>query len=146
MPNLNEMFPSKYLRSSDIDQDYEVSITKVEMDTVGQGDQKEEKYIVYFAEFDKGLVLNKTNAALIAAQHGDNTDLWKGKLVVLTVEDVTYQGKIVPAIRVKRAARPPAKPAVRTASAKPGTKPAMAGRSPDSEQAAADEAEDTVPF
>jgi hypothetical protein len=105
MPKLADMFPSKFLKASDIDVDYEVTIAEVAKDTVGQGDKEEEKHIVYFNEFDKGLVLNVTNGNLIAAQHGDDTDGWKGKKIVLTVEDVTFQGKVVPAIRVKRPAR-----------------------------------------
>jgi|ERR1035438_7217866 hypothetical protein len=105
MPKLSEMFPSKYLKSSDIDVDYEVTIAEIAKDTVGQGDQQEEKFIVYFNEFDKGLVLNVTNGNLIAAQHGEDTAGWKGKKVVLSVEDVTFQGKVVPAIRIKRPAR-----------------------------------------
>jgi len=106
MPSINEMFPSKFLKASDIDQDYEVKIVEINTDTIGQGDQAEQKFIVHFEEFDKGLVLNKTNANLIAAQYSQDTDNWIGKSIVLTVEDVAYQGKITPAIRVRRPARP----------------------------------------
>jgi hypothetical protein len=134
MPKLNDMFPSKYLKAADIDQDYEVEISQVTKETLGQGDDKEDKFIVHFSEFDKGLVLNKTNANLIAAQHGDDTEGWLGRKVVLTVEDVAYQGKIQPAIRIKRPARPVAPP--RRAGA-----PAPVRR-PANEQEAADEAAD----
>ena len=119
MPNLNEMFPSKFLKAGDIDQDYEVTICEVSQDTLGQGAEQEVKFVVHFDEFDKGLVLNKTNANLIAAQHGQDTDGWIGKKVVLTVEDVAYQGKITPAIRVRRPARPTT----------PQRKPAVAAKS-----------------
>lgn len=133
MASVNEMFPSKFLKASDIDQDYEVEISEVNTDKVGQGDQQEEKFIVHFQEFDKGLVLNKTNANLIAAQHGGDTDNWIGKKVVLTVEDVAYQGKITPAIRIRRPARPttPARKPMAAAAGKPAARPAPQAQGPD---------------
>lgn len=137
MPHVNEMFPSKFLKAADIDQDYEVTIAEISKDTLGQGAEAEEKYILFFEEYDKGLVLNKTNTGLIAAQHGDDTDKWKGKKVVLTVEDVTFQGKITPAIRIRRPARPSV-PQRRAGGPQP--RPASA-------QAAADQAADEqAPF
>ena len=142
MPSLDKMFPSKFLKASDIDQDYEVTIRQVATDLVGQGAEQEEKFIVHFDEFDKGLVLNKTNGNLIAAQHGTETDDWIGKKVVLTVEDVAYQGKITPAIRVKRPARavaPPRRPM--SAPAPQGAKPR-----PTSQAQAAEQAADDNPF
>lgn len=114
MPTIDNMFPSKFLKASDIDQDYEVTIKEVATDELGQGADKETKFVVHFDEYDKGLVLNKTNANLIASQHGQDTEEWIGKRVVLTVEDVSFQGKITPAIRIRRPARPttpPRKPA-----------------------------------
>jgi hypothetical protein len=150
MPNLSEMFPSKFLKASDIDQDYEVTIVEVSTDTVGQGDQAEEKFIVHFEQFDKGIVLNKTNAGLIAAQHGEDTDGWIGKKIVLTVEDVAYQGKIVPAIRVRR----PARPTTPTRKPLPAGKPLPAAQAHARTQAKPQsqgevqnqDADDSVPF
>ena len=145
MAKLSEMFPSKWLKASDIDQDYEVEIVEVTTDNIGQGDQKEEKFVVHFQEFDKGLVLNKVNASMIAAQHGDDTDNWIGKKVVLTVEDVAYQGKIVPAIRVRRPARPTSPMRKPLPSGKSAPRPTAA--KPTTEQAAADAAADEqTPF
>ncbi len=141
MAKLDEMFPSKFMKASDIDQDYEVTIVEVSTDTVGQGDQAEEKYIVHLDEFDKGFVLNKTNAGLIAAQYGNDTDGWIGKKIVLTVEDVSYQGKSVPAIRVKRPAR----------AVSPARKPQVVGKPgprsprPTSEAEAQEQAADAGP-
>jgi hypothetical protein len=143
MPNINDMYPSKYLKASDIDQDYEVTIKAIGQEVLGQGADAEEKYIAYFNELNKGLALNKTNAGLIAAQHGIHTENWIGKTVILTVEDVAYQGKLTPSIRIRRPARPvrpvaPAcKPVIHTAP-----KPA-----PVTEQEAANQAADeSVPF
>lgn len=135
MPNLNEMFPSKFLKAEDIDQDYEVTIAEIASDTAGQGDEKKNVFVVYFEEFDKGLCLNKTNGGLIAAQHGSNTDAWKGKKVVLTVEDVQYKGELVKGIRVRRPHRPVA----------PVRKPLPGGAQPKPANKS-QEADDNIPF
>ena len=147
MPNINEMFPSKFIKASDIDQDYEVTIVEVGTDMVGQGDQKEEKFIIHFEEMDRGLCLNKTNANLIAAQHGCDTDGWIGKKIVLTVEDVAYQGKITPAIRVRRPSRPvtPQRKPLPSGKAIPAPKAPAPKRTSEIEAAEA-AADEYVPF
>lgn len=106
MPNINEMMPStsKFLASADIgtpdDPPVPVTIQSVHMDTVGQGADAQQKPIVTFAEFDKGLALNKTNGEMIAAFHGVETDNWTGKRVALYTTFVEFQGKAVQAIRI----------------------------------------------
>jgi len=59
------------------------------------------KLVLYFAGKEKGLVLNKTNANNIAAIYGTDTDGWVGKSVVLVEALVDFQGRSVPAIRVR---------------------------------------------
>lgn len=78
--------------------------------TVNAVDQKEfddgsRKLHISFAELDKGLVLNKTNADMIGDLYGKNTDGWMGKQVMLFTAPVDYQGKKVQAIRVRAPAQ-----------------------------------------
>lgn len=119
MPKMNQMFPSKWLAAADLnDADATLTIKAVEEETVGQGDEAERKWVVYFNEVGKGLVLNKTNANSISSCLGDDTDDWIGRKVVLYPTQVQFSGKMVEAIRVKeRATRNLFKPA-----AKPGTR------------------------
>lgn len=113
--NINNAFPSKYLKSGDItDGDMVLTISHVEMENVGQGDDAEIKPIVYFEETEKGFVLNKTNAATIAKVVGTpETDGWAGKQIALFATEVDFQGKQTLALRVRM--RPPAKMAVSSA-------------------------------
>lgn len=100
------MFPSKYLKVDDLDGDSPVIIASIRFERLKDDDGKEEdKPILYFLRVEKGLVLNKTNATTISEQHGDDTDTWPGKRIVLTKESVLAFGKQVWAIRVK--ATPP---------------------------------------
>jgi hypothetical protein len=46
-------------------------------------------------------VVNRTNADRIAHYHGNNTDGWIGKQVLLGTELVTFNGKTNEALRIK---------------------------------------------
>ena len=100
MPNVSKMFPGKFLKAADLDgKSIKVTIAGLTEDEVG--DSKGKKWILNFKDKDRGLVLNVTNANMIAAHYGDESDNWSGKEVILYVEKVSYQGKIVDAIRVR---------------------------------------------
>ncbi len=108
--NVNTIFPSNYLKAADLGgAQARVTIDRVEMETLGQGAQAQERPVIYFAGKEKGLVANKTNMSAIAAVYGDETDEWHGAEIVLFETMVDFQGKTTPAIRVKI---PPRKPAV----------------------------------
>jgi hypothetical protein len=61
----------------------------------------------------KKLTLNKTNARILASMIGDDTDLWKGRALVVSFDPtVMYAGKMVGGVRVRpqdqAQAQPPA--------------------------------------
>lgn len=102
MPNVDQMFPSKYLKAGDCEEaDLILTIAHVDMEDVGQGEQAESKPVVYFSEVEKGLVLNKTNATTIAELHGRTTEQWTGKRIALYATEVEYAGKVSMGIRVR---------------------------------------------
>jgi hypothetical protein len=106
MAKIGEMLPSKYLKQSDIDQDYIVTITGVENVNVAaqDADKDEFKWVVHFKEFDKPMVLNSTNIQLLAkACDSDDTDDWAGKeVIVFTDPNVSYGGKVVGGLRIRK--------------------------------------------
>ena len=69
------------------------------MESVAQGEPY--KPILYFKGMEKGIVLNKTNAAAISNLYGDDTDDWQGEDITLFPAMVSFQNQTVPAIRVK---------------------------------------------
>ncbi len=101
MPNINEAFPSKWLRASDLKgQQPVVSIASVKFEAVGQN--KEMKAVVYFDGKEKGVVLNKTNANKITEIVGSAlTEDWRGHQIRLYPTVTTFGGEEVECIRIK---------------------------------------------
>lgn len=99
--NINEAFPSNYLKSSDL-QGSTPTVTMSHVTTEKMGDDT--KLVLYFHGKEKGMVLNKTNANNIASLYGPETEDWQGKKIMLAVAWVDFQGRSVEALRV----RPPA--------------------------------------
>jgi hypothetical protein len=98
MPNINEAFPSKYLKATDLDdRQHLLTMSRAEFETLGD----DRKLILYFKGQEKGLVLNKTNANTIAKLYGADTDDWIGKEIVLFDVPVDFRGETVQAIRVR---------------------------------------------
>jgi hypothetical protein len=97
--NINESFPSKYLKASDIPEEGQtVIIVRVDMEEVGK--DKEVRPVLFFEGEEKGIILNKTNATNISKLYGYETDDWSGKKVQLGTAWVDFQGQSVEAIRI----------------------------------------------
>jgi arabinogalactan endo-1,4-beta-galactosidase len=112
---ISEAFPSNYLKAADLQgRNALVTIARTEYEMIGN----DKKLILYFQGKEKGMVLNKTNANNISQIYGDETDDWKGGEIILFEAMVDFQGKTVPAIRVKAAPRKPVQE-------RPGTQPRM---------------------
>ncbi len=119
MVNIMNSYPSKYLRSADLEgRTIKVTIERVEMETVGDN----MKPVVYFKGKTKGLVANKTNGMTLAAEFGPETDNWEGAVIELYSTKVPFQGQLTDSLRV-RVPPPAAKPA-RTNGNGPVTTPA----------------------
>lgn len=95
--NMNEAFPSKWLKAADIEGDTPVTINNVTMEDVGDDDRKP---VVWFREFDKGMVMNKTNANNVSEIYGPDSDMWIGRPMVLATAMVDFQGKSMRALRL----------------------------------------------
>lgn len=98
--NPADLFPSKYLKASDINgADMVVTIQSLSQEELGP--QKDLKTVVYFAETDKGLVLNKTNTEVIADLYPGKIGNWVGKKIALYTTEVTFAGKTTLGVRVR---------------------------------------------
>ena len=120
--NMNEVFSGNYLKAEDLKgASPRVTIAKVEMQEFDNGN----KLIVSFQGKDKSLVLNKTNANIIAENTGSQeTDDWIGQTIQLTVKRVEFEGKLVPAIRVVLQDAAPVAPVRQARQAAPAPQPA----------------------
>ena len=105
MANINDFFPSNYLRASDLNgKEVDVVIDKITSEMFEEDGKKRMKPVVHFrGSHFKPLVTNKTNAMTLAIACGNNdTDTWPGKQVRLYAELVSFKGKVTEAVRVKR--------------------------------------------
>ncbi len=100
--NINSAFPSNYLKAADLQgRRAAVTVSHVAMEDIGD----DHKPVLYFVGKEKGMVLNRTNANMIAEITGlEETDQWKGHTVVLFSTKVDFQGRRVDAIRIDRPA------------------------------------------
>src|SRR3990167_2182059 len=103
----SQMVESKFLKKEDLNAETGNLVTVVRFDqqNVGMNEGDDElKWIIYFKEFPKGMVLNSTNIQLATKALGsDETDEWIGRKLVIYVDDnVSFGGKLVGGIRIRR--------------------------------------------
>lgn len=100
MADINDIFPSKYLKATDLrGREITVAMREVQIEKIGD----DTRPVLYFVGKEKGLVLNKTNSMNIALVYGPETDAWSGHPVTLFSAWVDYQGKQVQGLRVRAA-------------------------------------------
>ena len=102
---LKEMFPRKYATGEDLaGKTPTVTIAGVAVEKMRPSPQSTEvqKFVIYFQETKKGVVLSRTLAQQIARAVGsDDTDNWPGKRLKLYPEPMTVAGVNRVAIRAK---------------------------------------------
>jgi len=99
----NDLCPSPHLEAADLDgKDVTVTIRDVDFHEVGE--EKATKGVLFFEEFTRAMVLNRTNLKRIIALHGNDTDRWTGKKITLYESETDFGGRTVPCIRVREKA------------------------------------------
>ena len=108
--------PSKYLTKEDADPAKLVTIKRFSLETLEMRDKSEQKFVVYFNEFDKGMVLNTTNRKILQKSLGltddDDVNSAIGAKIVLfndpNVQDLN--GELVGGIRFRKYIPKPKQP------------------------------------
>lgn len=99
--NIDQAFPSKYMKASDLPEDTVVPfvIEEIRMEEIGR--DKQTKPVIYFKDQDKAMVANKTNCNTIAKALGSrDTEDWVGKTIRLYSTEVQFGDEMVESIRV----------------------------------------------
>ena len=103
-PNANDFIGGNYLKKEDIDGPITVTLTDVWSEAVLNAGRK--KLVVSFGEFEKPLILNKTNIKRFARIFGTgDTKAWRGPVTLYVEAGVEYAGRVVGGIRVRPAAK-----------------------------------------
>jgi len=107
------MIESKYLTKDDAGEDGTVVTIKAfeRVNMAQEGKPAEHKWVMYFREFPKGMVMNGTNIQLAEKALGsDETDDWIGKKIIIYDDpNVSFGKELVGGIRIRahRQAAPP---------------------------------------
>lgn len=102
---VDQMFPSKYLKGSDLQGPVIVTIQRVTTESVYRPNEGQASaYVLYCVNGSKGIVLSKALAEGIAeALKEPDTDLWAGRKVTLYPQGMKVAGRDVTAIRARAA-------------------------------------------
>jgi hypothetical protein len=100
---LPDVFKSRLLTAMDIPPEgIDLTVTGGTIETLGRGPEAKRKPLITFSEVDKVLALNLTNGRAIAAVLGDDDmEAWIGRRITLVRTEVEFDGRLVPAIRVR---------------------------------------------
>jgi len=104
---------SKYLTKDDVGEDGMIlTIKGVRMETLESDEGNEDKVVLHFQENVKPMVLNRTNAQLIAVATGAKTagEAKGKKIVVFNDPTVSFGGKITGGLRIKKMTGAPKAP------------------------------------
>jgi predicted phosphoribosyltransferase len=142
VPKVSEMMKKgKYLKTEDLnDIGGEATVTVVgvkEMNVALENQPEQMKWVMKVQELDQLVILNNTNLQLMEKATGsDDSSQWRGKQIVIYVdESVSFGGKLVGGIRVRRV------PAA-VAEATPAVAPKQTAKAGDK----FDDFEDDIPF
>lgn len=98
--NVNEIYPNKSatLKAADLNgKAVKVVVSGADVAEFDNGN----KLVLKFKDKEKGLVLNKTNANIIASHFGPDSDGWTGKEIIVYPDKTTFGGEIVDCLRVR---------------------------------------------
>lgn len=93
---------SNFIRASDITAPKILTIRSVAAQQLKDG---KTKLALSFDEIEQVLLLNRTNAAIVADAYGDEANEWPGQKIKLVKSRTPFQGKMVDSIRVETSRR-----------------------------------------
>jgi hypothetical protein len=102
MSDFDDMYGSQYLAATDLKKPITTVIEQVEEDDFAkQGERKKVKAVLHFRGIKKPMIVNKTNALVLAAAFGKNhLNDWPDQRVVIKSERTTFAGKPTMGLRI----------------------------------------------
>jgi hypothetical protein len=99
----NELCPSPNLQALDIGTDLgdSVNVTIKGFDKSEVGKEKQVRSRLFVEEFDRPLVINRTNVKALIDLYGNDTADWIGQPFNLYVSETSFQGDTVRCLRVR---------------------------------------------
>jgi hypothetical protein len=104
MVTLNDAFPSKYLKATDLTEPVIATIKLAELEQIKGFDGKEQpKVVLYFAKKLKPLPLNRTNFESVMDVCGSSdSDDFPGTKIELYATKTSMNGKVMDCVRIRK--------------------------------------------
>jgi hypothetical protein len=107
MPRVSDIYASNYLKATDLQplgQRRTALVHGVAAEPIGP-EQKQALVLDLVTTsgkaWPKRAILNKTNAFLMAAAFGEDTDNWAGHQISIWAENVIFKGQVLPGIKLQ---------------------------------------------
>jgi len=98
----DDLYGSRYLAATDLKAPVTATIADVPVETFTRpGEKARDKRVLHFKGGLKPMVVNKTNAIILATAYGKDFDKWVGKRVIVRAEPTVYAGKPTLGLRVQ---------------------------------------------
>ena len=115
MSDFDDLYGGRFLSSQDVKAPTSVTSERIEQEAFTRpGEPTRTKAVLYFKGGKKGMVINKTNANVLAAAFGKNLSDWVNKRMTIKSEPTIFGGKPTQGLRlypaVNTALPPPPKP------------------------------------
>ncbi len=100
---IDQLFPSRWLKSSDIGSSPRTAtISRIDFELIGRDQEK--KAVLSFQNTTKRMILNRTNAQILANLYGKELKNWVGKRITLYCAEVQFRGTPCLAVRIREQA------------------------------------------
>jgi hypothetical protein len=101
MASYDDIYGSRFLTADELKKPVTVTIERVETETFNRpGESPRTKAVAYFKGHTKGMVINKTNAGVLADSFGKGFSDWVGQSVTIKPESTTFAGKATKGLRI----------------------------------------------
>ncbi len=100
----SDTYKGAFLRAADLKgTPLKLTIDNIALEEVGDDGRKP---VMAFRETEQKLVLNRTNASVLAEAFGDDMAAWEGQEILLRPEMTDFGGKRVPCLRIAAPGNP----------------------------------------
>src|SRR5215475_12980180 len=94
-----QAFPSRFFKAEDLPAEG-LRVVIDDMQSLQLGEQKEDRFVLFFKDQQKGLVFNITKWTVIEEAYGDS-DNWPDRPMVLYPDKTRFGGKQVPCVSIR---------------------------------------------
>jgi hypothetical protein len=98
---ISEIYPRRFARGSDLKGPATVTIKELTQEELHPAGRPVKKYVLWFEETPRGVILTRPLANQIAGILGDDTEAWKSNKITLYPEPMTVAGRPCAAIRAR---------------------------------------------